>query len=808
MSRDFANKELLPVVIEADKLSDPWESFIATKEVYKKAYEIGLAMAFIPQQYGGTGASSLDFQIVAEEICAVDPGFACTILVNGLTLLPILWFGSEEQKDFWLRKATSDPKKTFLGGWIVSEPDGTANFDTDRPYPAGIKVTATYDNNNEEYVLNGRKMWNTNGCGWDKKGADVNVVIARTDRSSGGKEGLAAFIVPKGTKGFHTTGILNTLGHRTSVQPELLFEDCRIPKTNILPGSIGNGALVITKAFTWSGPVAGIAAVGVMRSAFDFAMKWCKEYTAASGTPIIHYQNVGYMLSNIKMKIEAARYLSWKAAHYLDCHDCEGQEGGALSKIFCGELAVEAVNEAMRVVGINSYLHDYPLQKHMRDVLCFPIYDAGNMGMQRRRLHGLFASPNYNPLAFAANLHQTFENSMLGFDSEPGHSMGKTVNKISNNTSPNKSLYNSKKPDKTPEDDFAAFTSFKAPLYVAWETTHLCNANCIHCYSNSSSNVGCEDDLSTEEALSVIDQLADAGIMVLAFSGGEPMLRKDWKILANHAKKRGLVVNIGTNGSCINKDTANELKEIGVHSVTVSLDSHKPEVHDRFRQHEGLFLKAVRAIVLLVERGVRVVVGFTPTKINWQDGKGLLRLSQELGADAVNLSNYVPAGRGSTSIALQPEELRKILTEWIDEREKYKGKMEVIWHDCRVSLIVPDHDKRDYLGCGAGRLLARILPDGVVTPCVFLPTPIGSFRTSTFKEMWKKSELLRKFRERIGHISGNCQDCEHLQICGGCRAVSYAYNKGNPLAGDPHCWIIPELPSSMSRLVDGEGLPY
>lgn len=421
VARRFAREELLPVTLEADKLTDPWQSFVATQEVYRRAYELGFAMSFLPTEYGGLGASNVDFQIVAEEICAVDPGFACTLLVNGLTLLPILWFGSEEQKDTWLRKATSDPDRTFLGGWIVSEPGGTANFDTPHPYPAGIQVTATRDSANGEYVLNGRKMWNTNGCGWDRQGADVNVVIARIDRSAGGKEGLAAFIVPRGTPGYTTTGILNTLGHRTTVQPELLFEDCRIPETNLLPGSAGNGDRVITKAFTWSGPVAGIAAVGVMRAAFDFTLQWCRDYTAAGGTPILHYQNVGYMLANIKMKIEAARYLSWKAAHYLDCHDGEGQEGGALSKIFCGELAVQAVSEAMRVVGINSYLHDYPLQRHLRDALCFPIYDAGNMGMQRRRLHGILADPGYNPLAFAENLRTVFRKSMLGLDADPGH---------------------------------------------------------------------------------------------------------------------------------------------------------------------------------------------------------------------------------------------------------------------------------------------------------------------------------------------------------------------------------------------------
>ncbi|MHC4776692.1 MAG: acyl-CoA dehydrogenase family protein [Planctomycetota bacterium] len=108
-ARRFAQTELKPVVDKADKVPDPWEAFLLTKDVYKLAYELGYAMAFLPTEYGGAGASNVDFQIVAEEICAVDPGFACTILVNGLTLLPILWYGSEEQKDTWLRTPLASP---------------------------------------------------------------------------------------------------------------------------------------------------------------------------------------------------------------------------------------------------------------------------------------------------------------------------------------------------------------------------------------------------------------------------------------------------------------------------------------------------------------------------------------------------------------------------------------------------------------------------------------------------------------------------------------------------------------------------
>ncbi|MFL6291395.1 MAG: radical SAM protein, partial [Thermoanaerobaculia bacterium] len=189
-------------------------------------------------------------------------------------------------------------------------------------------------------------------------------------------------------------------------------------------------------------------------------------------------------------------------------------------------------------------------------------------------------------------------------------------------------------------------TAFKAPLYVAWEITHKCNARCLHCYSGSAPDASCQEDLTTEEALGLIDELADAGLLVLAFSGGEPMMRPDWRELVRHAVGCGLSVNVGSNGSLVTARTADDLKHLGVHSVTVSLDSDQPAVHERFRQLPGLFDRAVGAVRLLVERGVRVVVGFTPTRLNWRDGRGVVELAFSLGADAVNLSEYVPAGRG------------------------------------------------------------------------------------------------------------------------------------------------------------------
>lgn len=352
--------------------------------------------------------------------------------------------------------------------------------------------------------------------------------------------------------------------------------------------------------------------------------------------------------------------------------------------------------------------------------------------------------------------------------------------------------------------------AFSAPLYVAWEISHRCNARCLHCYSASGPDADCSLDLTTEEGLGVIDQLADAGVLVLALSGGEPMLRSDWHQLAARAVTRGLSVNIGTNGTTVTERRADQLRDLGVQSVTVSLDSHRPDVHNHFRQLRGLYDRTLTAIERLVNRGIRVVVGFTPTRLNWADGPEVIALAERLGASAVNLSEYVPAGRGPLSLALEPEELASVLQTWIRLREEYRGRLDVIWHDCRVGMLVSEEEKRKYVGCGAGRLVARICPDGAVTPCVFLPTVIGRLREQSFREMWSESELLRSFRVRHGAIAGNCGDCAFLSTCGGCRAVAYAYS-GDPLAGDPHCWVrmngSDSSPNEMWNLASGEALP-
>ncbi len=277
----------------------------------------------------------------------------CSHTDRRLALMPEAWFGSEEQKRKWLGEATGDPRGEYIAGWTVSEPaglpGGTANFDHPGEHPTRIALTASLDPGRGEYVLDGTKYRPCNAGGWDLKGANVNVCIVRTDPRQGGKTGLSAIIVPRGTKGVSYKQPISKLGHRLCQNNAISFDKCRMPEENAF--AIGDGDLVISKAFTWSGPVGAIAAVGVARAAYEYVLNWTKTYTAGGGLPILHHQAVGYVPAEVAMKIEACRAFSWKAAHYLDQQDSEGHAVGAMAKVFCDETLFNTVSRAMQAMG-------------------------------------------------------------------------------------------------------------------------------------------------------------------------------------------------------------------------------------------------------------------------------------------------------------------------------------------------------------------------------------------------------------------------------------------------------------------------
>ena len=226
-------------------------------------------MGFLPKEYGGGNVSNLDLQIAAEEICAVDPGFATILLVNGLGLMPLAWFGSEEQKRKWIGEATSDTTREYLAGWVVSEaaetPGGYRELRSPRGSSGGYRRHCRARQGPRRICPQWQEVLAVQRWGGGiSRVPTVNVVIVRTDPTKGGKEGLSAILVPRDAGGVSYEQPISKIGHRLCQNNAMTFENCRVPEENLF--AEGNGDLVISKAFTWSGPVAAIAAVGVART--------------------------------------------------------------------------------------------------------------------------------------------------------------------------------------------------------------------------------------------------------------------------------------------------------------------------------------------------------------------------------------------------------------------------------------------------------------------------------------------------------------------------------------------------------------
>jgi AdoMet-dependent heme synthase len=332
-----------------------------------------------------------------------------------------------------------------------------------------------------------------------------------------------------------------------------------------------------------------------------------------------------------------------------------------------------------------------------------------------------------------------------------------------------------------------------APLYVAWETTLDCNARCTHCYSDAV--FGREESARwpTDEALHLIEQLAEAGVLILALSGGEVLLRPDWEALVGHAVARGLRVTLATNGLRVTPEVARRLRQLGIWNVSVSIDGATAETHERIRGVPGIFDAACRAVRLLRAEGVRVTVNFTPMKPNFREARGLVELAESLGATKVNLTEYVYLSRGGRELMLGPEELREVLHEWLACAAERRGRIAVDWHDCRIALLLQGEEAERYRGCGAGYTHCRITVDKDVTPCVVLPLPVGNLARQSFLDIWRTAPLLGRVRDRDSITTGNCASCVHKARCGGCRAMSHAHY-GHPFGGDPSCWFFPEAP--------------
>jgi len=375
-----------------------------------------------------------------------------------------------------------------------------------------------------------------------------------------------------------------------------------------------------------------------------------------------------------------------------------------------------------------------------------------------------------------------------------------------------------------------------APFQVVWNITRACNLRCVHCYE--SAGVKDDDELSTEEALKGIDILADAGVLILAFSGGEPTIRQDILQLIKHSSDRGMFTAIATNALLFSsRKKIQEFKKAGLQFAQISLDGLKPETHDRFRGVPGCFEKTVRGIKNCVAEGLFVEVATTATQFNYKEIPDMIDFAAKLGASWFMLYNFVPTGRGVEIMAsdLTPDQREDVLklcwnkmkvgavdvlstapqfariAQEIEAKPVLTGDAGLIASGMQSgseTYVVPTHFynpelsgqlKRlaDFIGgCGAGRFYLSLEPNGDIFPCVFFPHDdetmrVGNLFKDNFESIWRHSELFWKIRDK-DKLEENCGSCKYRYTCGGCRARAYNYFK-DIQAPDPGCVLNKEF---------------
>jgi len=398
-AKAFAEGVLRPIAGLIDRADDGWESFLAGREAYREMAHAGFTKSFIPADYGGAGFSMLDLAIAAEELTCVDVNVPTTLLATGLGLQPVIQYGTPEQKERFLRPFADDPEGDLLASYAFTDVAGGANFDSADP-AGGMQTIARRDG--DEWVITGEKHYTTNGTGWGRKGCELYTVVCRTDPAAGADDALAVIAVPGSAPGISVIDVYDKIGHRGVVTPRVHFDAVRVPAANLIgqPGRLGKR--VVTGAFSWTAALIGAACVGTMRAAFEYALDFARSEKRLGTVPVIEHQNVGFMLADIKMRIEACRYLTWKACHDFERTGGRAEELAIMTKVYCSEAAVATVYDCMRVIGIASYTKDLaPLERIMRDAMVFPLYDGGNQGVRRRQLHDILRHPGYDSMLAA-----------------------------------------------------------------------------------------------------------------------------------------------------------------------------------------------------------------------------------------------------------------------------------------------------------------------------------------------------------------------------------------------------------------------
>tara|TARA_R110002073_G_scaffold16539_2_gene63325 strand:- start:501 stop:1640 length:1140 start_codon:yes stop_codon:yes gene_type:complete len=340
-AKDFAEQYIRPNIMEWD------EAQTFPVEVFKKAGEMGFMGVFVDEKYGGSGLGYHEYICIIEEISKVDPSIGLSLAAhNSLCTGHIYYFGNEAQKQKWLPKLTS---AEWIGAWGLTE----HNTGSDA---GGMNTTAVKDG--DYYVLNGAKNFITHG-----KSGDIAVVIARTG-DKGDSRGMSAFVLEKGTPGFTSGKKEDKLGMRASETAELVFDNCRIHKDNML-GEEGEGFIQSLKVLDGGRISIGALSLGIAKGAYEAALKYSKE-RHQFGKPISSFQGISFKLADMATEIEASELLLHKAASKKNTGE-RMTTIGAMAKMYASEVCVKVANDAVQIHGGYGYTKEFPVEKFYRD---------------------------------------------------------------------------------------------------------------------------------------------------------------------------------------------------------------------------------------------------------------------------------------------------------------------------------------------------------------------------------------------------------------------------------------------------------
>jgi alkylation response protein AidB-like acyl-CoA dehydrogenase len=364
LMREFCAREVAPGVAERDEKGD----FTPAYEIMmKKMAPLGLLSLWFPKEYGGSGLDYVAFALAAIELNKVEVGFGTAYSVHlSLGTYPLYAYGSEAQKQKWLVPTARGEKLTAFG---LTEPNAGSDA-------AMQETTAVPDG--DHYVLNGSKIYITN-AGF----ADYYTVFAMTDKSKGVK-GISAFLVEKDTPGFTFGPESRKMGIRVSVQRELYFKDCRIPKENLI-GNEGEGFKIAMTSLDLGRVGVASQAVGVAAGALEAAIKYSKE-RIQFGKPICNQQAVAFMLADMATKVETARLMTLEAA-WLGSQGLPYSKEAAMAKLHASDVAMQVTTDAVQIFGGAGFLKDHPVERMMRDAKILQIYEGTNQ-IQRLVISG------------------------------------------------------------------------------------------------------------------------------------------------------------------------------------------------------------------------------------------------------------------------------------------------------------------------------------------------------------------------------------------------------------------------------------